>query len=215
MAEFDSTSEAPSPKNSFKKRMGSYYPTDLWVSRVLKQRNLDDREIWDTIFGLQVGVVDDIEAAIDTGGFAKLLFDTILKIFNGSLKISQDLSDMPGKLSHTAGISYTNYSIMAAKLWRDTQLIVVKCQAGVTVVPDHPGEGNCRLHKLPIEFKKGVHVVMVVYGSTRYHSSGIGVLVQKVHTGLGSWQMTKFGRWYDISNILHIFDQRSRMAYLL
>lgn len=169
-------------------------PLSLAKAReLLKQRELDDREVWDTIFGMRVGFVDDIEDAIGTGGFSRLLFDTTLMILDGSLPVTQDLSDMPGLLSHTTGISYTNYSIMAAKLWRDKQLVILECQAGITTVPSHKGEGNCRIHKLPYELKQGVHVVMVVYDNTRHHSSGIGLLIQKSHTGLGSWQLTRFG----------------------
>ncbi|TFK36437.1 heterokaryon incompatibility protein-domain-containing protein [Crucibulum laeve] len=161
----------------------------------LKKRGHGSREIWDMVFGLHIGFMADIEEAIGHGdGWADLILDQTLRILDGSMELHPTHSDMPSTLPFTKGISFMNYSIMAAQTWKDRLLVIMNCQGGTAVVPEHVSEtGKSRLHRLPIELGKRRSLVAVVYDCSRYHINAVGVLAAQEHTGNGKWQAAKFG----------------------
>lgn len=136
--------------------------------RILEQRGHNSSEIWDMIFGLQVGLAADIESIVGIG-FSKLLLDCALRMIDGSLKIGASHIDMPGILPFTKGISFMNYSAIAAQAWIRKPLVIMVSQGGTVVVPEHVGEGTSRIHKLPIVCRKDVPLVLIVYDSTMFH----------------------------------------------
>ena len=101
-----------------------YYTLEEAVG-TLKKQGFSPAQIWDLIFGLQVGLSSDINQAVlprDTfegapGDISGSLLSCALSMIRGNLKVTNDMMDMKGQMAHTDGIGFMSYSVLAARGW--------------------------------------------------------------------------------------------------
>ncbi|KIJ60457.1 hypothetical protein HYDPIDRAFT_117168 [Hydnomerulius pinastri MD-312] len=150
-------------------------------------------EIWNSLFGMHVGLASDIDRAAGGLGLAQSLLTLTSGYVDGSFdESSSSHDDMVGDRPYTRGYGFTSYASMATKVWTDTRLVVMQSQGGTTVVRASNGAGQARIHKLPVESRSGICLCLVVHDSTRYRASAVGVMIEKEHAGSGAWQLTRF-----------------------
>jgi len=153
--------------------------------------------MWDMLFGMHIGLVADIEATIGASGMAEVLLRMVLLMESGTFNFSSEYRDMPGRLPYMQGYAFMNYVGMAGQCWKDTLLVAAESQGGTAVVPANVDEDiskKARLHILPVELSQQRSIVILVYDETRFHVSGIGIMIEKQGTGRGTWQSCRFGK---------------------
>ncbi|KAG1878418.1 heterokaryon incompatibility protein-domain-containing protein [Suillus tomentosus] len=168
-------------------------PEDIkGVINMLQKLSYGPEDIWNLLFGLHVGFACDVDKAVGGSGLAQALLNLATGYIDGTIKLEDSEDDLVGDKPYTRGYGFTAYASMAAKVWRNTQLVVMRSQGGTTVVPAHSGTGQARLHRLPVESHRGTCLCLVVHDSTKFRASAIGVMVEDDHAGSGSWQFTRF-----------------------
>ncbi|CCM05396.1 uncharacterized protein FIBRA_07612 [Fibroporia radiculosa] len=160
----------------------------------LEKRGHNSDEIWDLIFGMQVGLASDMDRVTGGSGISRPLLSLTVAYLEGT---AAEFNDHVGERPFTPGIGFTNYASMAAKVWQETKLIILCSQGGTTVVRENGGSGKARIHKLPIISEGGVPLGLVVYDNNRYNTEGIGVVLEIKGTGHGAWQLTAFSASQD------------------
>lgn len=162
------------------------------IINILQKLSYGPEEIWNLLFGLHVGLACDVDRAVGGSGLAQALLNMATGLIDGTLKLGDSVDDLVGDKPYTRGYGFTAYASMAAKVWRNAQLVVMRSQGGTTVVPAHNGTGQARLHRLPVESYRGTCLCLVVHDSTKFRVSATGVMVENDHAGSGSWQFTRF-----------------------
>ncbi|KAF4577430.1 hypothetical protein EYR36_005418 [Pleurotus pulmonarius] len=124
----------------------------------LVARRYTTAEIWDMLFGLRVGLAEDISSELSNEDISGALVGYLVEVLSGAAKLDGSTSDMAGSYPYTAGYAFTNYVAIAATSWRsDTELVVVVNQNGATVLPasfglPEPGkQALAHLYELPVE----------------------------------------------------------------
>ncbi|KAF8836484.1 hypothetical protein BDN67DRAFT_974112 [Paxillus ammoniavirescens] len=158
--------------------------------QMLQKLSYGADEIWNLLFGLHVGLACDVDRAAGGSGLAQALLNLATGYIDGTLEDSVD--DLVGDKPYTRGYGFTAYASMAAKVWKDAQLVVMRSQGGTTVVRTNSGIGQARLHKLPVESHQGTCLCLVVHDNSKFQASAIGVMVENEHAGSGSWLLTRF-----------------------
>ncbi|KAG2144407.1 heterokaryon incompatibility protein-domain-containing protein [Suillus bovinus] len=170
-------------------------PEDIkGIINMLQKLSYCPEDIWNLLFGLHVGLGCDVDRAVGGSGLAQALLNLATGYIDGTIKLDDSVDDLVGEKPYTRGYGFTAYASMAAKVWRNAQLVVARSQGGTTVVPTHSGTGQARLHRLPVESptRRGTCLCLVVNDSTKFRASAIGVMVENDHVGSGSWQLTRF-----------------------
>jgi hypothetical protein len=168
-------------------------PEDIkGIINMLQKLSYGPKDIWNLLFGLHVGLACDVDRAVGGSGLAQALLDMATGYIDGTLELGDSVDDLVGEKPYTRGYGFTAYASMAAKVWRNAQLVVMRSQGGTTVVPTHSGIGQARLHRLPVESHRGTCLCVVVHDNTKFRASAIGVMVENDHAGSGSWQFTRF-----------------------
>ncbi|KAG2149596.1 heterokaryon incompatibility protein-domain-containing protein [Suillus cothurnatus] len=168
-------------------------PEDIkGIINMLQKLSYGPKDIWNLLFGLHVGLACDVDRAVGGSGLAQALLDMATGYIDGTLELGDSVDDLVGEKPYTRGYGFTAYASMAAKVWRNAQLVVMRSQGGTTVVPTHSGTGQARLHRLPVESHRGTCLCVVVHDNTKFRASAIGVMVENDHAGSGSWQFTRF-----------------------
>ena len=163
------------------------------IIAALQKLSFGAEEIWNLLFGLHVGLACDIDKAAGGQGLAQPLLTLATGYINGTLEMDNSgVDDLVGDKPYTRGYGFTSYAAMAAKVWKDAQLVLMRSQGGMAVVRAHSGTGQARLHKLPVERQRGTCLCLVVHDNTKYRASAVGVMVENEHVGSGSWQLTRF-----------------------
>ncbi|KIK99524.1 hypothetical protein PAXRUDRAFT_822680 [Paxillus rubicundulus Ve08.2h10] len=160
--------------------------------QTLKKLSYDAEKTWNLLFGLHVGLACDVDKAAGGSGLAQALLKMATGYIDGTLEPDDSVDDLVGDKPYTRGYGFTAYASMAAKVWKDAQLVVMRSQGGTTVVRTNSGTGQARLHKLPVESHQGTCLCLVVHDNTKFQASAIGVLVENEHAGSGSWRLTRF-----------------------
>ncbi|KAF9236121.1 heterokaryon incompatibility protein-domain-containing protein, partial [Melanogaster broomeanus] len=160
--------------------------------KTLQKLSYGPEEIWNLLFGLHVGLACDIDRAAGGSGLAQALLNLATGYIDGTLQLEDSVDDLVGEKPYTRGYGFTAYASMAAKVWNNAQLIVMRSQGGTTVVRTNSETGQARLHKLPVESYRGTCLCLVVHDNTRSRASAMGVMVENDKAGSGSWQVTRF-----------------------
>lgn len=167
---------------------------------VLIARRYTTAEIWDMLFGVRVGLAEDISSALSNDDISGALVGYLVEVLSGAAKLDGSTSDMAGSHPYTAGYAFTNYVAIAATSWRSgMELIVVVNQGGTTVLPASCGlsetskQAPARLYELPVECgrTKKRKFVFVAHDDTHLQARATGVLVVSEHSGTGSWQLRR------------------------
>ncbi|KAF9222171.1 hypothetical protein BS17DRAFT_783934 [Gyrodon lividus] len=158
--------------------------------QTLQKLSYGPEKIWNLLFGLHVGLACDVDKAAGGSGLAQALLNLATGYIDGTFENSDD--DLVGDKPYTRGYGFTAYASMAAKVWKNAQLVVMRSQGGTTVVRTNNGTGQARLHKLPVESYRGTCLCLVVHDNAKSRASAIGVMVENEHAGSGPWQLTRF-----------------------
>ncbi|KAF9480197.1 hypothetical protein BDN70DRAFT_877952 [Pholiota conissans] len=177
--------------------------------KLLRKHGFRNSEIWDLVFGMRVGLCVDINRTVnkknldtDDEGIAEPMLNLMIMMSDGSCFTSQEILDLGGEKPQTETLGFTNFSAMAAYIWKkDQRLIALSSQGGTIVVPEENAEKKyvgSRIHVLPIEYggvrTKGLVtplVAFVAHADTPFQANKVGVLIQKRGTSLGSWQVRR------------------------
>ncbi|KAG2040011.1 hypothetical protein BDR03DRAFT_998369 [Suillus americanus] len=148
----------------------SYGPEDIWngIINMLQKLSYGPEDIWNVLFSLHVGLACDVDKAVGGSGPAQALLNLTTGYIDGTFKLEDSEDDLVGEKPYTRGYGFTAYASMAAKVWRNAQLVVMRSQGGTTVVPTHSGTGQARLHRLPVESRRGTCLCLVVHDSTKF-----------------------------------------------
>lgn len=160
--------------------------------KTLQERGHSSADIWNLLFGLQVGLAADVNRAVGASDISVPLL-TLATWFVDGYRDAEEMLDMVGEKPFTPGIGFTSFAAIAAKVWRQARLVIMSSQGGTTVVPENSGTGQARIHKLPIESQPGVCLALVVYDNTRSRVTATGLMIETKHAGSGAWQLTRFG----------------------
>ncbi|KDR86144.1 hypothetical protein GALMADRAFT_235381 [Galerina marginata CBS 339.88] len=177
--------------------------------KLLRTRSFKNSEIWDLVFGMRIGLCVDINRNVnkktleaDDEGIAGPLLDLAMMMMEGSCSTSQDILDLAGEKPQTETLGFSNFSAMAAYIWKkDQNLIALTSQGGTIVIPENSTERKyvgSRIHLLPFEYggikTQGLITPLVAFVSRAdapFKASTVGVLIQKRGSSFGSWQVRR------------------------
>jgi len=179
--------------------------------KLLEKKDFKSSEIWDILFGMRVGLCVDInrtvhKKSVESEGIALPLLNLTLSMVAGSSSPTQEVLDLAGSKPHTETLGFTNFAAMAAVTWekKERRLIALSSQFGSMVIPEpkveKKFEKESRIYLLPIEYA-GVkpeklitpRVAFVAHADTPFTACAVGCLIPKEGSGLGQWQLRRFG----------------------
>jgi hypothetical protein len=158
-------------------------------------------EVWDMLFGIRVGLIEDICKAVENEGIAPAAITGTLTLIKEG-RYRTDVSDLSGDYPWTPGYAFMNFCVPAAEPWLGNdvtpQFVVVSSQGGTAVVPHDPNlsvsSSPGRIYVLPVEppgKDPSRRLGFVTIGNEHYRARAATLVLLRTQTGSGSWQLRR------------------------
>jgi hypothetical protein len=166
----------------------------------LRDLKHSDGEIWDMLFGIRVGLIDDIGNEVDNDGIASAALHGALTLIEQK-KPRTDVSDLSGSYPWLSGYTIMNYCVRAAEPFLaddSARFAIVSSQGATAIIPASyaiSAGTKSRIYVLPLEAPKDEsrRIGFITLDGEPFRARAVALVLLNSHAGSGAWQVRMIG----------------------